>query len=112
MYDPFIARSPIIQLTEMFAKVSLLITRVERIAIICHSSLSSVSPPLMKLVGLESGPDARELLAQELGLNAGLPRSPDQNIALHDALMRELEKHGGAVPESIEDLLGKRLTHS
>lgn len=45
---------------------------------------------LMKLLDLELGLFARDLLAQELEVNASSLRSHDQNIALYEALLREL----------------------
>ncbi|OCK84988.1 hypothetical protein K432DRAFT_439616 [Lepidopterella palustris CBS 459.81] len=60
---------------------------------------------LLKLLGLDSGIYGRKLLAQELCVNAGQPGSSAQNMALHEALMRELAEHGGNVPANIHDLL-------
>lgn len=60
---------------------------------------------LMKLLDLESGLFVRDLLAQELDVNAGPLGSSDQNIALHKALMRRLAQNGGMVPENIYDLI-------
>ena len=60
---------------------------------------------LMKLLELESGFFARDLLAQELDVNVGPLGSADQNIALHIALMKELARNGGMVPGNIYDLI-------
>lgn len=60
---------------------------------------------LMKLLELESGLFARDLLAQELDVNVGPLGSAEQNIALHKALMRELAQNGGMVPGNIYDLI-------
>jgi hypothetical protein len=57
---------------------------------------------LLKLLGLDSSLDARKELAQELGVNAGPHGSAEQNIALHQAVMRKLEENGGKVPDSMK----------
>jgi Domain of unknown function (DUF3597) len=44
---------------------------------------------LLKLLGLESGPGARERLAGRLHVNAGPSRSAKQNDALRKAVMKE-----------------------
>jgi Domain of unknown function (DUF3597) len=61
---------------------------------------------LLKLLDLDSGLYGRELLAKELGVDAGQLGSPAQNMALHKVLMKELAAHGGMVPHNIYDLLG------
>ena len=58
---------------------------------------------LLKLLDLDSSLDARKELAQELGVNAGAHGSAEQNIALQKAVMRELAKNGGKVPDSLRD---------
>lgn len=58
---------------------------------------------LLKLLDLDSSLDARKELAQELKVNAGAHGSAEQNIALQKAVMRELAKNGGKVPDSLKD---------
>jgi hypothetical protein len=58
---------------------------------------------LLKMLDLDSSLDARKELAQELGVNAGPHGSAEQNIALHKAVMREIAKNGGKVPDSLRD---------
>ena len=58
---------------------------------------------LLKMLDLDSSLEARKELAQELGVNAGAHGSAEQNIALHKAVMREIQKNGGKVPESMRD---------
>ena len=56
---------------------------------------------LLKLLDLDSSLSARKELAEELNVHAGAHGSAEQNIALHKAVMREIEKNGGKVPESM-----------
>jgi hypothetical protein len=58
---------------------------------------------LLKMLDLDSSLDARKELAQELGVNAGAHGSAEQNIALHKAVMKEIAKNGGKVPDSMKD---------
>ena len=58
---------------------------------------------LMKLLGLDSSLANREQLATELGYTGPKDGSAEMNIWLHKAVMQELAKNGGKVPE--------RLTH-
>ena len=58
---------------------------------------------LLKLLDLDSSLDARKELATELKVNAGAHGSAEQNIALHKAVMREVAKNGGKVPDSMKD---------
>ena len=58
---------------------------------------------LLKMLDLDSSLEARKELAQELGVNAGAHGSAEQNIALHKAVMREIAKNGGKVPDSLRD---------
>ncbi|MGH6729359.1 MAG: DUF3597 domain-containing protein [Sphingomicrobium sp.] len=58
---------------------------------------------LLKLLDLDSSLEARKELAKELGVNAGAHGSAEQNIALHKAVMREVAKNGGKVPDSLKD---------
>jgi hypothetical protein len=57
---------------------------------------------LLKLLDLDSSLNARKELAQELGVNAGAHGSAEQNIALHQAVMRKVAENGGKVPESMK----------
>ena len=56
---------------------------------------------LLKLLDLDSGLGARRELAEELGVHAGEHGSPEQNIALHKAVMAKLAENGGVVPDSL-----------
>ena len=58
---------------------------------------------LLKLLDLDSSLDARKELAKELNVNAGAHGSAEQNIALHKAVMREVARNGGKVPDSMKD---------
>jgi hypothetical protein len=53
---------------------------------------------LMKMLGMESSLQERKDLAMELGYTGSLDGSADMNLWLHQAVMRELAKHGGRVP--------------
>jgi hypothetical protein len=57
---------------------------------------------LLKLLDLDSSLNARKELAQELNVHAGADGSAEENIALHKAVMEELAKNGGKVPESLK----------
>ena len=57
---------------------------------------------LLKLLELDSSLNARKELAQELNVNAGAHGSAEQNIALHNAVMRKVAENGGKVPESMK----------
>ena len=56
---------------------------------------------LLKLLDLDSSLSARKELAQELNVHAGADGSAEQNIALHQAVMRKIEENGGKVPDSM-----------
>lgn len=56
---------------------------------------------LLKLLDLDSSLEARKQLGQELGVQAGVDGSAEQNIALHKAVMTKLAENGGVVPESL-----------
>jgi 3-oxoacyl-ACP reductase-like protein len=56
---------------------------------------------LLKLLDLDSSLEARKQLGQELGVQAGVDGSAEQNIALHEAVMTKLAENGGVVPESL-----------
>src|SRR5262245_56618568 len=53
---------------------------------------------LLKLLDLDSSLTARKELARELNVNAGAAGSAEQNIALHNAVMRKVAENGGRVP--------------
>ena len=57
---------------------------------------------LLKLLDLDSSLSARKELAQELNVQAGAHGSAEQNIALHQAVMRKVAENGGKVPESMK----------
>ena len=57
---------------------------------------------LLKLLELDSSLNARKELAQELNVNAGAHGSAEQNIALHQAVMRKVAENGGKVPETMK----------
>lgn len=56
---------------------------------------------LMKLLGLDSSLQNREELATELGYTGPKDGSAEMNIWLHKAVMQELGKNGGKVPENL-----------
>ena len=56
---------------------------------------------LLKLLDLDSSLDARKQLASELNIHVGADGSPEENIALHKAVMQKLAVSGGKVPESM-----------
>ncbi|PZU05730.1 MAG: hypothetical protein DI606_19165 [Sphingobium sp.] len=58
---------------------------------------------LLKLLDLDSSLAARKELAEELHVHAGEHGSAEQNIALHKAVIAELEKNGGIVPDSLRN---------
>lgn len=58
---------------------------------------------LLKLLDIDSSLSARKALGEELNIHAGADGSAEQNIALHKAVMKELEKNGGRVPASLKD---------
>jgi hypothetical protein len=57
---------------------------------------------LLKLLDLDSSLNARKELAQELNVKAGAHGSAEQNIALHQAVMRKVAENGGKVPENMK----------
>lgn len=59
---------------------------------------------LMKLVGMDSSLSARKELADDLHYTGDKNDSAAMNIWLHQAVMKELAKNGGKVPQ---DLLNK-----
>jgi hypothetical protein len=58
---------------------------------------------LLKLLDLDSSLTARKELGEELGVHDGAEGSPEQNIALHKAVMEKLEENGGIVPDSLRN---------
>ena len=58
---------------------------------------------LMKLLDLDSSLDNRKELATELGYTGAKDGSAEMNIWLHAAVLRELGKAGGQVPETLKD---------
>jgi hypothetical protein len=56
---------------------------------------------LLKLLDLDSSLAARKELGGELGVHAGADGTPEQNIALHKAVMQKLAENGGKVPDSL-----------
>lgn len=57
---------------------------------------------LLKLLDLDSSLDARKQLANELNVHAGGDGTPEENIALHKAVMQKLAENGGKVPDSLK----------
>lgn len=58
---------------------------------------------LLKLLDIDSSLTARKELGDELNVHVGADGSAEQNIALHKAVMKDLEKNGGRVPASMKD---------
>jgi hypothetical protein len=58
---------------------------------------------LMKLLDLDSSLDNRKELATELGYTGAKDGSAEMNIWLHKAVMQELGKSGGQVPQHLKD---------
>ena len=56
---------------------------------------------LMKLLGLDSGLQARKELAQELGYGGDTADSATMNVWLHKQVMRKLAENGGKVPDEL-----------
>jgi hypothetical protein len=56
---------------------------------------------LMKLLGLDSGSQARKELAQELGYTGDPGDSAAMNVWLHKQVMRKLAENGGKVPDDL-----------
>jgi len=57
---------------------------------------------LLKLLDLDSSLDARKELANELNVHVGADGSAEENIALHRAVVQQLQANGGKVPESMK----------
>jgi hypothetical protein len=58
---------------------------------------------LLKLLDLDASLAARKELGDELGVHEGADGTPEQNIALHKAVMVKLEENGGIVPDSLRN---------
>ncbi|MDQ2664843.1 MAG: DUF3597 domain-containing protein [Gemmatimonadota bacterium] len=56
---------------------------------------------LMKLVGIDSGLEARKSMAKELGYTGSTDDSATMNIWLHKEVMRQLAANGGNVPANL-----------
>ena len=56
---------------------------------------------LMKLLGLDSGLQARRELAQELGYTGDTSDSAAMNMWLHKQVMQKLAENGGKVPDEL-----------
>ena len=56
---------------------------------------------LMKLLGLDSGFQARKELAQELGYTGDTGDSAAMNMWLHKQVMQKLAENGGKVPDEL-----------
>ena len=56
---------------------------------------------LLKLLDMDSSLEARKELANELNVHVGADGSAEENIALHRAVMDQLAKNGGHVPDSL-----------
>ncbi len=57
---------------------------------------------LLKLLDLDSSLAARKQLAEELDVHASADGTAEQNVALHQAVVRKLEENGGKVPASMK----------
>ena len=57
---------------------------------------------LLKLLDLDSSLAARKQLADELAVHTGADGSAEENIALHQAVMRKLAENGGKVPDALK----------
>jgi hypothetical protein len=57
---------------------------------------------LLKLLDLDSSLAARKALGEELDVHAAADGTPEQNIALHQAVMQKLAENGGKVPDSLK----------
>lgn len=57
---------------------------------------------LMKLINVDSDYESRKALAEELG-SADYTGTAEDNVWLHQRVMRELAAHGGEVPPEFRD---------
>jgi len=58
---------------------------------------------LMDLIGVDSGPDARKALAEELGYDGPLDGSREMDNWLHTRVLNELSARGGIVPPEFSE---------
>ncbi len=58
---------------------------------------------LMRLIGVDSSPEAREALALELGYDGPQGDTRDRDNWLHARVMADLADHGGIVPPEFGD---------
>ena len=58
---------------------------------------------LLRLLDIDPSLANRKELANELNVHAGADGSADENVALHKAVMIELGKNGGMVPDSLRN---------
>ena len=58
---------------------------------------------LLKLLDMDSSPQARRQLAQKLDVNIGQVGSRERNTALHAGVLRELAENGGRVPPNMRN---------
>lgn len=57
---------------------------------------------LLKLLNLDHGLHARQMLAMELGYKDDLSDTASMNVWLHRKVMEQLAAHGGQVPDSLK----------
>jgi hypothetical protein len=57
---------------------------------------------MLKLLGLDSGLDARKELAAELNYQGNMEDSAAMNIWLHKQVMQKLAENGGKVPDDLK----------
>lgn len=57
---------------------------------------------LLKLLDLDSSLAARKTLAGELNVHVGADGTAEENIALHQAVMKKLAENGGKVPDAMK----------
>lgn len=57
---------------------------------------------LLKLLDLDSSLEARKELANELNVHVGADGSAEENVALHKAVVQQLQANGGKVPDSMK----------
>lgn len=58
---------------------------------------------LMDLIGVDSSPESREALAEELGYDGPLDGSHEMDNWLHTRVLDQLAGHGGIVPPEFGD---------
>jgi hypothetical protein len=57
---------------------------------------------LLKVLGLDSSPEARKELARELNYTGSTDDSAGMNVWLHRAVMQKLAENGGKVPDDLK----------